>query len=219
MPATTTSHQAAPRARGRHPRAAPLQAHADPILEARAVTARAPGGRVLLDGVSFAVQRGWLVAVVGPTGAGKTSLARALTGSLALDAGSICVDGDELTDSGSRGLDRIAYVPQDDVLHGSLSLGRTLAYAASLRMPPQVGHGERVRRVDAALAELGLQGHAHVPVSSLSGGQRKRANIAAELVGQPDVIVLDEPTSGLDPGCPAPRSSRRRRPRWPCSSR
>jgi ABC-type multidrug transport system ATPase subunit len=197
---TTTSHHTATRARGRHARPTPLQAHEDPILEVRGVTARTPGGRILLDDVSFAVQRGWLVAVVGPTGAGKTSLARALTGSLALQAGSIRIDGDELTASGSHGLDRIAYVPQDDVLHGSLSLGRTLGYAASLRVSPQVGHGERSRRVAAALAELGLQHHTDVAISSLSGGQRKRANIAAELVGQPDVIVLDEPTSGLDPG-------------------
>ena len=196
----TTTHRAAPRSRGRHPRRPPLQATEAPILEVAGVTARAPGGRVLLDDVSFGVQRGWLVAIVGPTGAGKTSLARALTGSLALQSGSIRIEGVELTDSGSRGLDRVAYVPQDDVLHGSLALGRTLRYAASLRVPPSAAHGERDRRVDAAMAELGLEHHAGVAVSSLSGGQRKRANIAAELVGQPDVLVLDEPTSGLDPG-------------------
>ena len=150
--------------------------------------------------MSFSVQRGWLVAIVGPTGAGKTSLARALTGNLALQSGSIRVDGIELSQIGSRGLDRVAYVPQDDVLHGSLALGRTLRYSASLRVPPGAAHGERDRRVHAAMAELGLEHHAGVAVASLSGGQRKRANIAGELVGQPDVLVLDEPTSGLDPG-------------------
>jgi ABC-type multidrug transport system ATPase subunit len=159
-----------------------------------------PGGRVLLDDVSFAVQQGWLVAIVGPTGAGKTSLARALTGNLALASGSIRIEGTDLAADGGQALDRIAYVPQDDVLHGQLALGRTLQYAASLRVPPSEGAIERRRRVDAALTELGLQGQVGVAIRSLSGGQRKRANIAAELVGQPDVLVLDEPTSGLDPG-------------------
>jgi ABC-type multidrug transport system ATPase subunit len=197
---TTSSHRAASRSRGRHPRRSPLRATQTPVLEVAGVTARAPGGRILLDDVSFTVERGWLVAIVGPTGAGKTSLARALTGSLALRAGTIRVDGADLSEPGSHGLDRVAFVPQDDVLHGQLALGRTLAYAASLRVPPGAGPDERVRRVDAALTELGLQHHVTVPVSSLSGGQRKRANIAAELVGEPDVLVLDEPTSGLDPG-------------------
>jgi ABC-type multidrug transport system ATPase subunit len=146
------------------------------------------------------VQKGWLVAVVGPTGAGKTSLARALTGGLAVDAGSVRLDGVDLATASTRDRDRVGFVPQDDVLHGELCLGRTLAYAASLRVPADAGPGERTRRVEAALRELGLQHHADVPVSSLSGGQRKRANIAAELVGQPEVLVLDEPTSGLDPG-------------------
>jgi ABC-type multidrug transport system ATPase subunit len=180
------------------PQRAPLTAAAEPVLEVVGVTAHAPGGRPLLDDVTFSVQRGWLVAVVGPTGAGKTSLARALTGSLAIDAGMLRLDGTDLAASGGR--DRIAFVPQDDALHGALGLGRTLRYAASLRVPSSVGEAERNRRVEAALAELGLQHHADVPVASLSGGQRKRANIAAELVGQPEVLVLDEPTSGLDPG-------------------
>jgi ABC-type multidrug transport system ATPase subunit len=153
----------------------------------------------LLDDVSFAVQQGWMVAVVGPTGAGKTSLARALTGALALESGSIHLGGINLADDPDI-RQRIAYVPQDDVLHGGLGLARTVGYAASLRVPRGTDRRERMVRVESALAELGLEHHGDVPVASLSGGQRKRANIAAELVGRPEVIVLDEPTSGLDPG-------------------
>jgi ABC-type multidrug transport system ATPase subunit len=202
VPSSTRSprHDPPRTARGRHPRRAPLQAEQAAILEVSGVTARTAGGRTLLDDVSFAVQRGWLVAIVGPTGAGKTSLARALTGNLALAAGSIRLDGADLTGEGGEALDRIAYVPQDDVLHGQLGLERTLQYAASLRVSPSMGEGERRRRVEAALRELGLQGQAGVAIRSLSGGQRKRANIAAELVGHPEVLVLDEPTSGHDPG-------------------
>ena len=197
----TTTHHASPRSRGRHARRTPLRATAAPILEVSGVTADAPGGRLLLDDVSFAVQRGWLVAIVGPTGAGKTSLARALTGNLGLQSGSIRVDGVELTESGSRGprprrlrpAGRRA--PRFPGPGPHPAVQRVAAGAAGCR-----GTGERDRRVDAALAELGLEHHAGVAVASLSGGQRKRANIAAELVGQPDVLVLDEPTSGLDPG-------------------
>ena len=197
MPATATTHHVQTRGRGRHPR---LRATAAPILELDGVTARAPGGKVLLDDVSFSVRRGWLVAVVGPTGAGKTSLARALTGALALRAGKIRLDGQDLTGDDDLRRERIAYVPQDDMLHGQLELGRMLSYAASLRVPASLGPDERRRRVASVLGELGLEQHVDTPITLLSGGQRKRANIAAELVGQPEVLVLDEPTSGLDPG-------------------
>ncbi len=150
--------------RGRHRRPR-LAAQQSPILEVAGVTARTGGGRVLLDDVSFAVQKGWLVAVVGPTGAGKTSLARALTGGLAVDAGSVRLDGVDLATASTRDRDRVGFVPQDDVLHGELCLGRTLAYAASLRVPADAGPGDRTRRVEAAQRELGLQQHADVPVS------------------------------------------------------
>lgn len=196
-----TSHRAAPRTRTRH-RRSPLSlspASEFPVLTFAGVTAYAPNGRRLLDDVSFAVARGSMVAVVGPTGAGKTSLARALTGALAVRSGSIHLDGVDLAVDPARRR-RIAYVPQDDVLHGPLPLARTLSYAASLRGTRGTRRTERVRLVESALTELGLEHHAATPVDTLSGGQRKRANIAAELVGGPEVIVLDEPTSGLDPG-------------------
>lgn len=199
MPETT--HRAAPRPRTRH-RRQPLTTEATleaPVLRFDGVTAYAPGGRRLLDDVTFAVQRGSMVAVVGPTGAGKTSLARALTGALALHSGSIHLDGTDVAEDVALRR-RIAYVPQDDVLHGSLGLARTVTYAASIRVPRGTSRAERAARVQTSLTELGLEGHGSVSVASLSGGQRKRANIAAELVGGPDVIVLDEPTSGLDPG-------------------
>ena len=192
-------HRAASRSRTRHPRRK-LSPPPKPVLEFDRVTARTPGGRMLLDDVSFAVPRGSVVAVVGPTGVGKTSLARALTGSLALESGAIRLHGVDIARDEATGDRRVAYVPQDDVLHGHLDLARTIGYAASLRMPRNTPPADRDRRVASVLSGLGLRDHAHVPIATLSGGQRKRANIAAELVGDPDVLVLDEPTSGLDPG-------------------
>lgn len=171
-----------------------------PLLEVEAISARAPDGTVLLDDVGFSLERSWLVAVVGPTGAGKTSLVNALTGALRLQRGSIRLDGEEILGGDPAALRRIGYVPQQDLLHPQLGLRRTLEYAAALRLPTSTGRPERSRRITAVLGELGLERQARVPVSALSGGQRKRANVAVELLGQPDVLVLDEPTSGLDPG-------------------
>jgi ABC-type multidrug transport system ATPase subunit len=170
------------------------------VLQVSGLTASAPDGTVLLDDVGFRVRPGWLVAVMGPTGAGKTSLLNALAGSLATDAGTIRMGGRALGTEPGGAERRIAFVPQDDVLHPQLTLGRTLAYAASLRLPPDVGGTGRHERVAAVLSELGLTEHAFQPISTLSGGQRRRAGVAVELMGDPDVLVLDEPTSGLDPG-------------------
>jgi ABC-type multidrug transport system ATPase subunit len=141
----------------------------------------------LLDDVSLDAARGEMLAIVGPTGAGKTSLARAITGALALAEGTVRVDG------------RVAFVPQDDALHPGLALKRALTYAAGLRLPHATAD-ERAARVDGVLEELGLTAHADTAIRDLSGGQRKRASIAAVLLGDPDVLVLDEPTAGLDPG-------------------
>ena len=160
------------------------------ILHVDGATSRAANGTTLLDDVSFTVDSGSLVAVVGPTGAGKTSLAKALLGQLHLDAGTVRVTG-----RGGKG--RVAGVPQDDTTHAQLTLRRTLDHAASLRLG--AGPLERRRKVDAVLAELGLSGRASSRLDQLSGGERKRANVAVELLGEPDLLVLDEPTAGLDP--------------------
>ena len=86
----------------------------------------------------------------------------------------------------------IGYVPQDDIIHLELPLARTLRYAAALRGVPGTSVG-------AALRTLELTGRAPVPVGQLSGGERKRASIASELLAGPALFFLDEPTSGLDP--------------------
>ncbi len=154
-------------------------------LALRAVTAAAPDGTRLLDDVSFTAARGQLVSIVGPTGAGKTSLARVLTGAMPIASGVRRLEGN------------VAFVPQHDTLHMGLPLHRALEYCAALRLTDS---DERVARVTAVMAELGLERHADTLVRDLSVGQRKRATVAAQLLGDPDVIVLDEPTAGLDPG-------------------
>ena len=164
------------------------------------LTARAPGGGPLvLDDVAFTIRRGWLVGVVGPTGAGKSSLLAALTGRLPAAAGTVRVAGRPIA-AGTSVIPGVAHVPQDDVLHGRLGLRRTLHHAATLRLPRGTDGATRTDRIDQVLADLGLTDKARAAIDTLSGGERKRANVAVELVGRPDVVLLDEPTSGLDPG-------------------
>ena len=94
---------------------------------------------------------------------------------------------------------RIGMVPQDDVVHGQLTVDQALGYAAELRMPPDTTKQERQRVIAQVLEELEMTPHAQTRVDKLSGGQRKRASVALELLTGPSLLVLDEPTTGLDP--------------------
>jgi ABC-type multidrug transport system ATPase subunit len=152
-------------------------------VEVADATAIAGDGSTILRGASLSAASGELVAILGPSGSGKSTLLEAIAGLRPLADGSVRVDGD------------LAYVPQDDIVHRELPLRRTLRYAASLRLPAV----EVDRAVADALATLGLTDRAEVRVRDLSGGERKRASIAVELLTRPDVLLLDEPTSGLDP--------------------
>ncbi|MFI6318229.1 ATP-binding cassette domain-containing protein [Nonomuraea sp. NPDC050556] len=162
-----------------------------PALSVRSATVEV-GRRVLLEQVSFDLPEGRLLAVVGPSGAGKTTLLRALSGRLKPSAGTVTVGGRPAAEL----RDTVGMVPQDDILHRQLTVGRALDYAARLRLPAGV---DRASRISGALDQLGLAPVAGQRVSTLSGGQRKRVNVALELLTDPAVLFLDEPTSGLDP--------------------
>src|SRR4051812_34538076 len=152
------------------------------------------GGRRVLDGVSLSVAPGELVAVIGASGAGKSSLLAVLAGLARTTSGSV-----ELVSRGGSAspYGTVGLVPQDDILHPDLPLARTLRHAAALRL---AGGRERLDgAVEEVLRELDLAARAAVPIASLSGGQRKRASIAVELLARPSLWLLDEPTSGLDP--------------------
>ena len=150
-------------------------------IEVRELGQRAKSGVVTLQDVTLAIEPGELVAIIGGSGSGKTTLLDTMCGLRRPAAGTVrLISGD------------IGYVPQDDVIHLALPLARTLRYAAALRAVP----GSSVDRV---LRALELTGRSLVPVGQLSGGERKRASIASELLAGPALFFLDEPTSGLDP--------------------
>ena len=165
-------------------------------VAARAVT-RVERGTVVLTPTDLRIRRGELVAIAGGSGAGKSSLLEILAGVRAPASGAVlvgrCADADGRFEPMRRG-----FVPQDDIVHTELPLRRTLRFDAELRLGSATSD-ERRALVDRALQRLRLADHADVRVGDLSGGQRKRASIAAELLTDPEVLLLDEPTSGLDP--------------------
>lgn len=166
-------------------------------LDLRVVT---PQGKVILDGISFALDEGSFLGVVGPSGSGKSTLVNALTGFRPATEGSVFFSGRDLYTEYEHIRQRIGYVPQDDVLHMELTVGQTLEFAAELRFPSDVSEADREQRIAEVLEELGLVERREVPVANLSGGQRKRVSVALELLTRPSLLILDEPTSGLDPG-------------------
>src|SRR5215212_9658315 len=162
---------------------------------------RQVGARHVLQKLSLSVEPGELVAIAGGSGAGKTTLLEILAGLQPPSAGRVrhgsVRDARIGTDS------RIGYVPQDDIIHLEMPLRRTLCYAARLRLPAGTSAAEADRVVEETMRDLDLADRAEVPVRALSGGQRKRASIAVELLTRPSLFFLDEPTSGLDPSTAA----------------
>jgi ABC transport system ATP-binding/permease protein len=172
----------------------------DVSLSARDLTFRLPGGKVLLDQVTFPLGERCLLGVIGPSGAGKSTLLGALTGIAPATDGQVLYDGRDLYKSYAELRHRIGLVPQENILHTQLTVRRALEFAAELRFPRDTSKQERKRRIDEVLHELALTAHADTRTSALSGGQQKRVNVALELLTKPSLLFLDEPTSGLDPG-------------------
>jgi ABC-type multidrug transport system ATPase subunit len=157
-----------------------------------------PNGRHLVSDVSFSARPGSLTAIIGPSGAGKSTLAKLVAGALTPTTGEVRFNGHDLHAEYGSLRHRIGLVPQDDVVHHQLTLDSALRYAAELRLPDAT-KDQRRQAVCRVLAELELTGHAHTRVDKLSGGQRKRASVALELLTGPSLLILDEPTTGLDP--------------------
>ncbi|MFI5508054.1 FHA domain-containing protein [Mycobacterium sp. NPDC051804] len=156
-------------------------------------------GRNLLTDISFTARPGTVTAVIGPSGAGKSTLIRLLGGATQPSFGWVSFDGSDVHGEYASLRSRIGIVPQDDVVHRQLTVEQALDYAAELRLPPDTTAADRRAVVARVLDELELTAHRATRVDKLSGGQRKRASVAMELLTGPSLLILDEPTSGLDP--------------------
>jgi ABC-2 type transport system ATP-binding protein len=151
-------------------------------LVARGLT-KSYGDREALRGVSFEADRGELLAVLGPNGAGKTTMLGILAGILESDGGEVGAEGGE-----------IGWVPQQAALYRRLTVAENLRLFARLE-----GHADPDAAVEAMLGQTGLAERRDDQVSTLSGGNQQRINIAIGLLAEPAVLLLDEPSAGLDP--------------------
>lgn len=161
-----------------------LEEESAPVVRVDRVSSRV-GDVTTLQPTSFTISRGEVVGIAGGSGAGKTTLLETIAGIRTPSSGHVARS------------EPTAFVPQDDIIHQEMPLGRTLLHAASLRL--DVDATQRAEAVDTVLQRLDLEDKIDVIVEDLSGGQRKRASLAAEMLTDPRLFLLDEPTSGLDP--------------------
>ncbi|MDD5628345.1 MAG: ATP-binding cassette domain-containing protein [Elusimicrobia bacterium] len=179
-----------------------LPAQGAPILfQGTDLNYRFPRSDMGLHDFSFTARSGSLIGVMGGSGTGKSTLLSILSGTLPPDSGSVTVNGIDLYREPERLQGVIGYVPQDDLLFNDLTVRQNLHFSAQLCLA-HLGAQELGDRVDQTLVQLHAQEISGLKVGSptdkiISGGQRKRLNIALELIRGPEILFLDEPTSGL----------------------
>ena len=149
-----------------------------------------------LDDVSLAVAGGEFVGLLGPNGAGKTTLFQILSGLFVADGGSVHVLGHDIRHSATAALAGIGVVFQQPTLDLDLSVRANLRFSAQLH---GMSRARRRERIEAELDRLGLAERADAPARTLSGGNRRRVELARALVHEPKVLLMDEATVGLDP--------------------
>jgi ABC transport system ATP-binding/permease protein len=155
--------------------------------------------RVLLDRVSLAFKPQEFVGLLGPAGAGKSTLMSALSGFQPADRGRVMINEADLYSNFASLRAMMGQVPQEDILHRSLTVRECLAYAARLRLPDDYTEQEIWARVAEVIDWVEIGHRAGVPIKNVSGGERKRVSLAIELLSSPGLLFLDEPAAGQDP--------------------
>jgi ABC-2 type transport system ATP-binding protein len=157
------------------------------------------GRRDVLDGVSFAARRGEVLALLGPNGAGKTTTIEILEGFRMRSAGQVSVLGADPAQAGEAWRARIGVVLQSWRDHARWRVSELLEHLGAYYAPYSAPGLPRPWDTGELIAAVGLTEHARQKVRRLSGGQRRRLDVAIGIVGRPEVLFLDEPTAGFDP--------------------
>jgi len=179
------------------PVAAPAPSVDDKGLRVRNV-ARSFGARQVVRDVSLTVHRGEVAGLLGPNGAGKTTCFYMITGLIPADSGSIWLDGEDITlqPMYQRARMGLGYLAQEASIFRGMTVEQNIAAVVELREPSRARQAEEVSRL---LEELRIDHLRHAPASGLSGGERRRVEIARSLAGKPSFMLLDEPFAGIDP--------------------
>ena len=156
--------------------------------------------KLILDDINLSIEPNKFVAIIGGSGAGKTTLLNCLSGMTGYTDGEVYINGESIRLCGKSLRSLMGYVPQQDIVYDNLTLDRMLYYSAKLRMPLDVTDDDIEDKIEETLDMVELSDHRDTLISRLSGGERKRASIAVELLASPKLFFLDEPSSGLDPG-------------------
>ncbi|MDX1447614.1 MAG: ABC transporter ATP-binding protein [Acidimicrobiia bacterium] len=162
----------------------------NPAIEVSGLTKRY-GELTAVDGISLRVDRGEVFALLGPNGAGKTTTVEILEGYRQADAGTVTVLGRDPGEAGQEWKDRIGIVLQQSGIETELTVREALTRLARIYSRPA--------DVDGTIDQVGLADKADSRIKVLSGGQRRRVDMAAAIIGNPELIFLDEPTTGFDP--------------------
>lgn len=170
------------------------------VRDLKKVVSAKEGRKTILDNVSLEIGANEFVAIIGGSGAGKTTLMTAMSGFDTSITGEVFCNGINLRENFQTLKNIIGFVPQQDIIYENITLKKMLYYTAKLKMPEDTSNDEIAERINDVLRMVELSEHQDTFIRRLSGGQKKRASIAVELLANPGLFFLDEPTSGLDPG-------------------
>ena len=165
------------------------------MLEVNGLT-KSYGKLTAVSGVSFRVNAGETIGLLGPNGAGKTTTVSVIAGLLSPDSGEVLIDGKQVTSDTDPVKLKIGLVPQDMALYDQLSARDNLTFFAALY---SLAGTKAKQAMDDALNLVGLSDRANDKVKEFSGGMKRRLNLAAALLHDPQILLLDEPTVGVDP--------------------
>jgi ABC-type multidrug transport system ATPase subunit len=172
--------------------------HTDAVLEVKGLRMRY-GDTVVLDGVDFTMHRGEVLVLLGPNGAGKTTTIEILEGFRGRSGGSVSILGADPVFGDETWRARVGIVLQSWRDHSGWQVRELLHHLGGYFAPYSTDERQRPYDTDALLELVGLTGQARRKVRELSGGQRRRLDVAIGLVGNPELLFLDEPTAGFDP--------------------